>query len=248
MHLADGDLVERWKTIPLWQLHVDELGVHALDIGEHQQLLDGGVLAHVALQLGIGVAPLFGGQTKQGDIEQVGFAGVGDGSLCRWSTAAGIRCVLNGVGVDAVVEFGQGCGSRFQASDRRTVLVVLEALELLDEVELELDRDPGGELEGNVLVGIGAAVTSSLGDEAHGSGFLDPLLWREDEAVQAGLHSNPVEFDGIKIRIVELFPDAEKLDGIAIAQPIADHIYRGGRGSCRTWRYRYRQIVVLLDV
>jgi hypothetical protein len=40
------------------------------------------------------------------------------------------------------------------------LLGLLKALELLDQVELELDRDPGGKLEGNVAVGKGAAVAS----------------------------------------------------------------------------------------
>jgi hypothetical protein len=62
---------------------VNEFGVHALDIGEHQQLLDRSVLPHVAFQLGVDVTPLFGSLAKQGDIKQVGFTGVGDGGLCR---------------------------------------------------------------------------------------------------------------------------------------------------------------------
>jgi hypothetical protein len=44
------------------------------------------------------------------------------------------------------------------------------------------------------------------------------------EAVQAGLFSNPIEFDGIKNGIVELLPDAEKLDGVAIAQPVGNEV------------------------
>jgi hypothetical protein len=35
----------------------------------------------------------------------------------------------------------------------------------------------------------------------------------EDEAVQPGLHSNPVEFDGIISRVVEPFPGAKKFHG-----------------------------------
>lgn len=42
---------------------------------------------------------------------------------------------------------------------------------------------------------------------AYGSGSLNPAFGCQGEAVQAGLHSNPVEFDGIETRVVE------KLDG-----------------------------------
>jgi len=54
LHLADGNCVEPFEPVVLRQGHVDELGVHALDIGQHQQLLDAGVFAHVAFKLGIG--------------------------------------------------------------------------------------------------------------------------------------------------------------------------------------------------
>jgi hypothetical protein len=73
-------------------------------------------------------------------------------------------------------------------------------------------------------MGIGAAIATGAGYYADSSSFLDPLLWRQDEAVQAGLHSNSVEFDGIKSRVIELPPDTEELDGIAIAKPVADQV------------------------
>ena len=60
------------------ELHVDELGVEAFQIGQHKELLDG-MGAHVAVELGIGVAPLFGGPAEEGDIKDVGLGGVGDG-------------------------------------------------------------------------------------------------------------------------------------------------------------------------
>jgi len=42
--------------------------------------------------------------------------------------------------------------------------------------------------------------------EDYRAGFFNPLFGCEDKAVQTGLHSNPVEFDGIKTRVVEPFP------------------------------------------
>src|ERR1017187_3903711 len=36
LHLADGDLIEPLQSFSVEQSHVDELGVHALDIGQHQ--------------------------------------------------------------------------------------------------------------------------------------------------------------------------------------------------------------------
>ena len=56
LHLADGDLVEAHEAVALRQGHVDELGVHALDVGEDEKLFDRGVVALVAVEPGVGVA------------------------------------------------------------------------------------------------------------------------------------------------------------------------------------------------
>ena len=48
-----------------------------------------------------------------------------------------------------------------------------------------------------------------------------------DKTVEAGLHSNPIEFDGIKTGIVDLLPQAEEFDGVAVAQPVADQVVAG---------------------
>ena len=89
------------------QLHVDEFGVHVFNIGQHQQLFDCGIVAHVAVHLGVGVTPLFGGLAEQGYIEHVRFVGVDDDGL-RGGHCGGYQVRFNGVGVDMVVELGQG--------------------------------------------------------------------------------------------------------------------------------------------
>jgi len=43
--------------------------------------------------------------------------------------------------------------------------------------------------------------------------FLTGLTVEIDGTVQSRLIFNPIEFDGIKIGVVQLLPDAEKLDG-----------------------------------
>ena len=64
-----------------------------------------------------------------------------------------------------------------------------------------------------------AAVPPGLGLDTDGSRALDPLLGGQDKTVQARHFSNPIEFDGIKTGIVDLFPEAEDLEGVAVAQP-----------------------------
>jgi hypothetical protein len=45
-----------------------------------------------------------------------------------------------------------------------------------------------------------------------------------DKTVEACLTFNPIEFDGIKTGIVDLLPEAEEFDGVAIAQPVEDQV------------------------
>jgi hypothetical protein len=46
---------------------------------------------------------------------------------------------------------------------------------------------------------------------------------------EPSLFFKPVEFDGFKIRIVQMLPYPQKLDGIAISQPILDDVVRSAR-------------------
>ena len=120
------------------------------------------------------------------------------------------------VRVNAVVELRE----RSVQVPRRgepTAFLDLETLELLDQVELEFDGDPGRELEGDVLMGECAAMSTSLGQQPDRSGGINPLRGREHEAVQARLSFKPLEFEGFKSGIVDVLPDPEKLDRIPVA-------------------------------
>ena len=72
----------------------------------------------------------------------------------------------------------------------------------------ESPREQKRHVEDDVLVGVGAAVNSGVGDQADGSGTLGSLFGCQREAVQSGLFFNPVEFDGIKTGVVGLFPES----------------------------------------
>jgi hypothetical protein len=65
----------------------------------------------------------------------------------------------------------------------------------------------------------GSAIAAGLGRKPDGAGLFDPSLGSQNKAVQTSLFSKPIEFDGFKIGVVELLPDAEKLDGVVAAQP-----------------------------
>ena len=65
------------------------------------------------------------------------------------------------------------------------------------------------------------------------------MLFRgQGETVQTGLHFNFVEFDGIKIRIVEPFPNTEEFYGVTAPEPVAHEIVGtvgilGARDICK---------------
>jgi hypothetical protein len=54
--------------------------------------------------------------------------------------------------------------------------------------------------------------------------FIDPLPGCKDETVQPGLNSKPIEFDGIKIRIIKTLPNPQKFYSIPVPQPVLDNI------------------------
>jgi len=170
------------------------------------------------------IAPLRGGVAKERDVEQVGFAGV-DGSRLRLGDGGRDEGFLDGVGVDAVIDLRERA-LEVPAELEAVVFVVLEALELLDEVDFEFDRDPRSEFEGNVFVGVGAPIAAGFGNQTNGPRRINLALGGENETIESCLFFNPIEFDGIKTGVVELLPDAEKLNGIAIAEPVRDEVVR----------------------
>ena len=128
---------------------------------------------------------------------------------------------LNSVGVDSVVDL------REVAADipaESLTLSFFEPLKLLDEVQLELNRDPRGKFVSDIRVGVRAAVTTSFRLNTNGPRTLNPLLGRQCETVETSLLSNPVEFDGIKPLVIDLLPDTEELNGIAVPQPVPDEV------------------------
>jgi hypothetical protein len=99
--------------------------------------------------------------------------------------------------VDAVVDLGEGA-LEVPAKLQAVVFLVLEALKLFDEVQLEFDGDPGGELEGDVLMGVGTAVTASTGNKPRGAGRINPTFGGQDEAVQPACFLVPSNSMGLK--------------------------------------------------
>lgn len=127
--------------------------------------------------------------------------------------------------LDMVLQSSQG-PIEIPGKGQPAVLVFLEALKFLDQEQLEFHGNPGGKFKRNVLVGEGAAVTAWFRDDSHRAGLFYPLPGRHGKTVQAGALSKPVEFDGFEPRIIQALPNAQEVDGVAVAQPVADQIIR----------------------
>jgi len=219
-HLGDGDAVERCEAFRLWQSLTDEDGVQAFEVGEDNELFERGVVADVALGVGVGVAPLLGGLSEQGDIEEVGLAGINRGGLGLrdgWRKEG----LLGGVRVDAVIDFGEGA-LKFPIQLEAVVFLVLEATEFLDQIDFEFRADPHAELESDVGMGESAAIPACGGFESNGVGFLNPFFDTDFVTIQSSLAFNYGEFAIIKSGIEHGFPDAEEFDGVPIAKPVGD--------------------------
>ncbi|MCU0748961.1 MAG: hypothetical protein MUF13_05370 [Akkermansiaceae bacterium] len=80
---------------------------------------------------------------------------------------------VDGVSLDTIVDPGKGA-LEVPIELWSVVILVLNASKFLDEVELDFDRDPRRKLKGDVLVGVGAAVSAVAGNDADRSGFIDP--------------------------------------------------------------------------
>lgn len=148
-HLGDGDVVEGGEAFGLWQALADEDGVEAFEVGKDDELLQRGVIPDIALGGWMRIAPLFGGLAEEGDVEQIRLAGIDRASLCPGDGRRD-EGVLDGVGVDAVVDLGKSA-LEVPIEFESVVFLVLEALEFLDEVELEFRTEPRAELKGMSL-------------------------------------------------------------------------------------------------
>ena len=131
-HLPDGNGVQLLDAFSLRQAHFDEFCIQTLNVRQHQKLLDGSAIPHIAFESGTGVAPLFGSLAKQSDVEKISFAGVGTSRL-RSAHHSGDEVRLNRLGMDPVVEFGQR-PVEIPRDGKTPVLVFLETLEVLNQV------------------------------------------------------------------------------------------------------------------
>ena len=100
--MGDGDLVEFEEPFRRGEALADEHGVEAFEVGEDDELLERRVVAEVALGVGVRVAPLFRGLAEEGNVEQIGLAGIHEVGLGRGDGGRD-QGLLDGIGVDPII-------------------------------------------------------------------------------------------------------------------------------------------------
>ena len=68
LHLLDGYPIELHEAFALRHTVVDEHGVDVLHVREADEFIDGGIVADIAFQVRIGLAPLLGSHTEHGHV------------------------------------------------------------------------------------------------------------------------------------------------------------------------------------
>jgi hypothetical protein len=107
---------------------MNEMGIQGLKVGEVDKLRNIGFVADIAFMVAVFVPPLLRGFTEQGHVEQIRLAGLDEIDLLGRQLRRD-QDRLDGVGVDAVIDFGQ------VAADVPAELLeflLFESLELLD--------------------------------------------------------------------------------------------------------------------
>ena len=82
------------------------------------------------------------------------------------------------------------------------LLLLFQALELLDEMQFEFDGDPIREFECDVFVRIGPAITPGIGEDADGLSNFHPFFRGKQKGIEPGALSKPLEFEGVKMGVV----------------------------------------------
>jgi len=74
--LGGGGCAEELEPLGLWQALLDVLGVHGFQVGNDDELRDGGTVTDIPLGVGMLLPPLFCRHAEEGDVDDVGLAGV----------------------------------------------------------------------------------------------------------------------------------------------------------------------------
>jgi len=145
--------------------------------------------------------------------EDIGLHGVNPIDLF-FGQFRGNQVLLDGIRMYAIVYF---CQISANIPTKLPAFCLFQTLELLYQVNLEFGTDPHSEFKCDILVCIGATVSSRFCHQTNCVGFGNPFFDTELVTVQTGLTFNYGEFAIIKFWIMHLFPYTQEFDGIQIS-------------------------------
>lgn len=76
LHLLYGDAVQADEPFPLGYALLYEHRIQALHVRQAYQFVDGSIVADVAFQVGMLVAPIQGGHSEECHVQHIGFVGI----------------------------------------------------------------------------------------------------------------------------------------------------------------------------
>jgi hypothetical protein len=217
---VDRDCIQFCQPLGLENIFANKMRVEVLKVREADQLRDIGVIPDIPFFVRVVVAPFFCREPEESHVEKIGFGCVHPVDLGLLELFRD-QVLFDRVRVNPVVDL---CKVTPDIPTQLFAFLIFESLEFLDEVEFEFHRDPGREFKRDILVSIGTAMSSGFRNNPPGVCHLNPLFRSQGETIETGLFSKPVELDGIKIRVVELLPDAEKLDRFAVPEEDSDPV------------------------
>ena len=134
----DRDFVEPLEPLGLGDAVLNHYRIEILHIRNADQLVDIGVIALIALQVGMLSLPLLVRLPEEGDIQHIRLIRVNNVHL-RPRDRRRDEMLLDRIGVNAVVDFRQLTLCR---PSKHFLLFGLQPLELFDEIKLKFNRKP----------------------------------------------------------------------------------------------------------
>lgn len=143
LHLLYGDAIQADEPFPLGDAVLYEHRIQALHVRQAYQFVDGRIVADVAFQVGMLVAPFQSGHSEECHVQYVGFVGI-DARGLRWGYLLWDEVLLDGIGMDAIVDFRQFplCVPAYLR-----LFLLFQPLVLLDQIQFKFYGNPAGKLE-----------------------------------------------------------------------------------------------------
>lgn len=126
--MSDGNLIEAVQSFALRDTVSEEYGIEVFKIGETNQLINGGIVAHISFFIRIFLSPFLCSQAEKGYIQHIGLLGIDKRTMVGIHLGRD-KVGADGVGVDMVVYLRK---LSLGASSNGFLFLLFQPLEFLD--------------------------------------------------------------------------------------------------------------------